>query len=157
MVMRGEREIDCSTGLTRLLKYTFPVLLLLIGFLSGCAPLEIYRAYSGSELPDASLATVELKYVNWARFDDQEIDGRKYRAVKLLPGVHHIEWQKTFGVSFLVDPRMFAKYKKSATVTLMAGHTYRLRAERTYGPGYVVFFWIEDAATGNVVWGSKKP
>ena len=46
-------------------------ILLLIGTASGCAtaPKEIYRGYSGSDLPDESLATVELGTVDWVRLD----------------------------------------------------------------------------------------
>ena len=134
---------------------------LLILLLAGCTTLEVYRGYPGPDLPDASVATVELNPSlfgkRWARIDDVEVDGEKFRSVKLLPGVHRIEWNRTFGVSFLVDPRMFVEYKHSATVTLDAGRTYRLQSDRTTGPGYRVYFWIEDAVTGNVVHGSKKP
>jgi len=134
---------------------------LLILLLSGCTTLEVYRAYPGPDLPDAAVATVELKPgifgKPWARIDGVDVDAEKFRSVKLLPGVHRIEWNRTFGVSYLVDPRMFAEYRHSATVTLEPGRTYRLQSDRTTGPGYRVYFWIEDAVTGNVVYGSKKP
>jgi len=133
------------------------VLILLVGFLSACGtPREVYRGYSGTDLPDASLATVELGDATRAKIDDLHILGEKYSAVKLLPGTRRIEYSVTFGVSFLVDPRMSVSRTVGGTVALEAGRTYRLRADRTYGPGYKVYFWIEDD-TGNVVFGIKKP
>lgn len=134
------------------------VLVLLIGLLSACAttPREVYRDYSGTDLPETSLATVELGNAVWAKFNDLHIDGAKYSAVKLLPGTYRIEYSATFAVSFLVDPRMRVSRAVSASVALEAGRTYRLRADRTYGPGFTMYFWIEDAQ-GNVVIGTKKP
>jgi hypothetical protein len=133
--------------------------LLLIALLSGCAslPKEVYRGYSGPDLPDASLATVELRGAAWVRIDEVHVERQKFAGVKVLPGAHRLEWGRSFGVSFLVDPRMIVEYKHSATVTLDAGRTYRLQADRSYGPGYRVYFWIEDALTGNLVYGTKKP
>lgn len=126
---------------------------------SGCATLlkEVYRGYSGPELPDASVATVELGNVSWARIDGLNIDRQKFAGVKVLPDVHRVEWGRTFGMSFLVDPRMRVEYQDMATVMLDAGRTYRLQADRTYGRCYRVYFWIEDAVDGNVVSGTKKP
>ncbi len=120
-------------------------------------PKEVIRGYSGPDLPDASLATVELGSAHWARINELHVKRLKYVIVKVLPGVHRLEWGRTFGVSYLVDPRMIVEYKESATVTLDAGRSYRLRAERTTGRGYRVYFWIEDALTRNVVYGTKKP
>lgn len=134
-------------------------LVALVGLLSGCStlPREIYHGYSGPYLPDASLAIVDLGTAQWVRIDDLRVDRARYSAVKLRPGAYDIEFGRAFGVSFLVDPRMLVEQKQSATVTLEAGHTYRLQADRTYGRGYRVYFWIEDAGTGNVVYGSRKP
>jgi hypothetical protein len=134
------------------------VLVLLVAFLSACAttPREVYRGYSGTNLPEASLVTVELGNAVWAKFNDLHVDGANYSAVKLVPGTYRIEYSATFAVSFLVDPRMWVSKAVNAIVALEAGHTYRLRADRTTGPGYTMYFWIEDAQ-GNVVIGTKKP
>jgi N-acetylneuraminic acid mutarotase len=131
----------------------FQAALLLVIFLSACAslPNEVYRGYSGPDLPDASLATVELGSSDWANIDSLRVERQQYGSVKLLPGIHRIEWAQTFGVSVLVDARMIVQYQESWTVNLEAGHAYRLKADRTYGKGYTVRFWIEDARTGAVI------
>ncbi len=92
----------------------------------------------------------------WATFDELRIEGAKYSAVKLLPGTYRIEYGKTWGVSFLVDPRMQVSRSFGATLALDAGRTYKLRADRTYGRGFAMYFWIEDEK-GNIVTGIKKP
>jgi hypothetical protein len=128
--------------------------------LFGCAsvPKETYRGYTGDELPDASLALLYMGDGGTVKIDGMYyVESYKYSAVKLLPGPHRIEWTSTFGVSVMVDPRMIVGFGNKETVTLQAGHSYRLRADRTTGPGYRVYMWIEDTLNGNVVAGEKKP
>lgn len=72
------------------------------------------------------------------------------------PGVYSIEWGRVFFVSVMIDPRGFAEHGSRATVTLEAGHLYRLGADRTTGPGYRVFLWIEDVTGHRVVAGHTK-
>jgi len=45
----------------------------------------------------------------------------------------------------------------AAALELKAGHTYELHADRTTGHGYRKYFWITDAASGEVVAGEKMP
>ena len=134
-------------------------IILLAGLLAGCGTLstEVYRGYSGPDLADDALATVELGSSEWVEIDDVRVKHTEYGSLKLLPGSHHILWGMTFGVSFLVDWRMYVPYEQSATVMLEAGHTYILLGDRTTGPGYRVYLWIEEPATGDVLYGSKGP
>ena len=59
----------CSTLL-------FQTCVLMVVFLSACAttPREVYRGYSGADLPDTSLATVELGDADWMTINDQPHD-----------------------------------------------------------------------------------
>lgn len=134
-------------------------LAILIVFMSGCVPLPkgVYRGYPGTELPDDYLALLDIGKANWVQIDGMYyVDGSEYTVVKLLPGLHRLDWTATFGVSVTVDPRMIVDFRANATVTLEAGHNHRLRAERTFGPGYRVYMWIEDTSRGSVIAGDKK-
>jgi hypothetical protein len=89
--------------------------------------------------------------------DYEQIERAEYGMVKLHPGFYSIEWRKKFTVSFSVDPSMTAAYtRRTPEIELQAGHTYRLGADRTTGQGYSVFLWIEDVATGRLLYGSRK-
>jgi hypothetical protein len=135
-------------------------LAIIIVFMFGCVPLPkgVYRGYSGTELPDDYLALLDTEKANWVQIDGMYyVDGSKYTIVKLLPGLHRLDWTDTFGASVTVDPRMIVDFRANATVTLEAGHNYRLRAERTFGSGYRVYMWIEDTSRGSVIAGDKKP
>jgi hypothetical protein len=136
----------------RLLNVIFFVVLL-----SSCAsqPTEVFRGYTDKGLAESSLASVDMGDATWATFNELHVDGNKYGSVKLPPGAYHIKYSKTFAVSFLVDPRMWVSQEVSTGVVLDPGRTYRLRATRTYGPGYRMYFWIEDDL-GNVVAGTQK-
>ncbi len=93
---------------------------------------------------------------DWVRIDnDLYVESAKYSAIKLRSGTYSIEIGKEFAVSVLVDIRGFAEHSGKVRVQLEAGRLYRLRAERTYGRGYKVFFWIEDVKTGRPVFWRK--
>ena len=136
------------------------VLLLLLVF-SGCAahnPKEVYRAYYGVEPPEGELATLELGAAYEAVIDDRYYVSRgKYGTVKLPAGAHRIWWATGFGVSVMVEPSGYAAFGIVSDVSLEAGHTYWLCADRTTGHGYRVYHWIEDRTAGRVVFGEKKP
>ena len=131
-------------------------LVLIVGLLAGCArlPKEVYRGYSGPDLPDASLAIVDLGKAHHGAFIDgmYYIDYEKYGTVKLIPGDHRIEWSHG-NQSLLLDRLGYRNIWQSVSVTLEAGHAYRLEVDRTTGR----YFWIEDMTTGRVVAGTKKP
>jgi len=117
----------------------------------------VYKLYPGKELPESQLVTVKLSDAYYAQFDGFLVDRADYQDVLLLPGEHEISWGKWFAVSVMVDANMFAEGGHTALVELRAGHTYELHADRTHGHGYQKYFWITDAASGEVIAGEKKP
>ena len=151
--------------LARLSLCAMPILL------SGCyvgvgAPLlysddsgrhHVYKLYPGPERPQSEIATVKLVSAYYAQIDGLMVSSGEYRQAVLLPGEHEIHWGQWFAVSVMVDPDMFSEGGLTAVVNLEAGHTYELHADRTHGHGYRKYFWITDAATGDVVAGEKKP
>ena len=133
---------------------------LLVVIMFGCAsvPKGSYRAYIGEDLPDSSLALLDIRRAGSVQIDGMYyIEGSEYSMVKLLPGSHRIEWTNLFGISFMVDSRGIVAFDLKETITLQAGHIYKLRADRTHGHGYRVYMWIEDTNTGSVVAGNKMP
>lgn len=129
-------------------------------FVSGCvsSSKEFYRGYSGAEQPDAYLALLDMGKADWIKIDGMHfVQGSKYRFVKLLPGKHNLEWSITFFVSVLVDSRGIVEFCANSTANLEAGHNYIIQSDRTFGPGYRVYIWIEDTSTGSVLVGEKKP
>lgn len=156
----------------------FAKLVFLVGavtLIAGCTvPLtrdrlsNTYLGYSESALSQTSIARVELGMADWAEVSGSQMEQAvfiglrednqtEYGSIALLPGDYHVEWGAEFGVSFLIDPRMLVAYQDHAEISLEGGHTYLLQMDRTYGRGYVVFSWIEDETTGQVVHGYKKP
>jgi hypothetical protein len=136
------------------------VLLLLLIF-SGCAannPKEVYRAYYGVEPLEGELATLDPGAAYEMIIDDRYYVSRgKYGTVKLPAGTHRIWWATSFGVSVMVEPSGYASFGIISNVSLEAGHTYKLCADRTTGHGYRVYHWVEDMTTGRIVYGEKKP
>jgi len=135
-------------------------LTMLVVFMLGCAsvPRAAYRGYTGAELPDSSLALLYMGNGGSINIDGMYyVESSDYSIIKLLPGSHRLEWTSAFAVSVMVDPRMIVGVGRKETITLEAGHSYKLRADRTTGYGYRVYMWIEDTLTGNVVGGEKKP
>lgn len=135
--------------------------LLLLLFLAGCAagvPKGVYRAHYGTESPESELATLDMGAAYEVIIDDRYyVSGRKYGTVKMPAGDHRIQWSTWFGVSVMVEPSGHASFGIVSDVTLEAGHTYRLCADRTTGHGYRVYHWIEDRTTGRIVYGERKP
>jgi hypothetical protein len=126
----------------------------------GCAstPKGTYRAYTGEELSDSSLALLDIGRTASIQIDGMYyIEGSEYSTVKLMPGSHRIEWTNLFGVSVMVDSRGIVAFDLKETIILQAGHLYKLRADRTYGHGYRVYMWIEDTNTGSLIAGNKMP
>lgn len=136
-------------------------ILMVLSLLPGCETgqtRETYRGYYGIEPDESELATLDLGAACEAFIDDMYyVSQAKYSSVKLLPGVHQIKWTVVFGVSVMVDARGYAAYEAVSSLSLEAGHTYKLFADRTYGQGYRVFLRIEDMTDGKVVYGEKKP
>jgi hypothetical protein len=133
---------------------------LLVVLMFGCAsaPKGTYRAYTGEELSDSSLALLDIGRAASIQIDGMYyIEGSEYSIVKLMPGSHRIEWTNLFGISVMVDSRGIVAFDLKETIILQAGHLYKLRADRTHGHGYRVYMWIEDTSTGSVVAGNKMP
>lgn len=116
-----------------------------------------YKLYPGPVRPAAEFAIVQMGDAGAAEFDGRAASARDWTEVHLLPGEHRIRWQTEFGVSAMVDPAMFVTGGNEASVTLAAGHVYSLRADRTTGPGYRLFFWITDDTSREIVAGEPKP
>jgi hypothetical protein len=128
-------------------------------FLSGCATHDgtVYKLYPGQGKPQSEVATLELFNASSAVIDGLHVSHGDYAKVHLLPGLHHIKWTSVHGVSVLIEPSGFAQQDSQSDIILEAGHTYRLRSDRTTGPGYSIYHWIEDITTDNVIAGHKKP
>lgn len=116
-----------------------------------------HKLYPGEVLPTTELAIVKLSSVYYARVDGVMVERGDYQEVQLLPGEHEITWGKWFAVSVTVDADMFAEGSQTSRVDLEAGHAYELHGDRTTGRGYVKYFWMTDATTGEIVAGEKKP
>lgn len=116
-----------------------------------------YKLYPGKERPLSQLAIVELTDVHFAQINGLKVNRADYDQVLLLPGEHVIAWGRSFMVSVMVDSDMSAEGMDIAKPTLKAGHTYELRADRTTGHNYQLYFWIRDSSTGEIVSGVQKP
>lgn len=133
----------------------------IIVLMSACGSYRsdhVYKLYPGPELPDSDVATLKfgnLVYV--VEIDGLRVSAADYGAVKLLPGVHSIQWEATFVVSVMVNASGFDRAEVDNVALLSAGHKYILEADRTTGHGYRMYLWIEDAETGEVVAGVRKP
>jgi len=60
-------------------------------------------------------------------------------------------------VSVLVDPRMWVEHTALGKVHVEAERIYRLAADRTTGPGYVVSFKLMDAVADSVIPIADRP
>lgn len=133
---------------------------ILLSILLGCAaaPKEVYRGYSGIEPNEGKLATLDVTGASEVVIDDMYYVNRgKYGTVQLPAGAHKIKWVGSFVVSVLIEPSGHAAFNIISDVNLEAGHVYKLSTDRTTGPSYRVYFWIEDTTTRKIIWGKKKP
>ena len=147
------------------------VFLLTLSFLTGCyvgpeSPLlsysgdtehRPYKFYPGKELPESEVVTIVLTDAYYAVIDGFKVAKTDYEKIHMLPGKHEILWGKWFAFSVTVEPSMWGKGEGSAVMDFLPGHTYELYADRTHGHGYKMYFWMQDAETGEVVNGTKKP
>ena len=117
-----------------------------------------YKLYPGPPRPPDELATLRFgSRVFLVQVDGMLVQASDYEVVELLPGEHEIRWSATFLISPYVEPSMSAKAEAKVTVELLAGHAYSVHTDRTTGPGYDLYLWIEEAGSGEVVAGRKKP
>ena len=118
---------------------------------------QVYKLYPGNKRPTDELAILLMGEVPSANVDGLEVQKTDYQSIHLLPGSHTLSWRKTFGFSVMVEPSMMKTAEHTVSVNLQAGHTYKLFADRTYGTHYRLYFWLQDAASGEVIGGRKKP
>jgi hypothetical protein len=121
-------------------------------------PEEEYKLYPGPVIADSQLATLILDSpVRVILIDGLVFSAHEYASAKLLPGEYHLNWSVHFGVSVLVDSSGFGEADTATIAQLNAGRTYIAKFERTYGPGYQTYLWLEDFDSGEVVAGERKP
>jgi hypothetical protein len=135
------------------------MLALIFSCLLGCGTptTATYKLYPGPTRPVSEIAILELYNASSIVVDGMRVSHGDYSSVHLSPGGHNIQWTSVHGVSVLVESSGFAQGQSSHIVTLEKGHRYRLRSDRTTGHGYVIYHWIEDTDTGEVLGGHKKP
>ena len=117
----------------------------------------VYKLYPGNERKEDEIVILDISEIASAKINNLQASRYDYQKVHVLPGLHKIDFSETFLFSVLIEPEMFKSVKKAFQVQLDAGHTYKLNADRTTGQDYEFFFWIEDAQTGKVIAGNKKP
>lgn len=118
---------------------------------------QVYKLYPGDVKSSSDLAIVEMGDVPLAKIDGLNVSATDYQVIHLLPGEHMLALRQTFGFSVMVEPSMMRKAETAITVELLSDHTYKLFADRTYGTGYKLYFWVEDTTDGKVIGGTKKP
>jgi hypothetical protein len=123
----------------------------------SAGPNHVYKLYPGPQRDPGEISVVRMSDVHAARINDLAVARSNWSEVHLLPGEHTIEWGREFLVSVMVEPTGFARGEGREILVLEPGHIYTLKAERTTGPGYRMFFWIKDETTGQVVAGTPKP
>jgi hypothetical protein len=128
-------------------------------WLCGCATptTAVYKLYPGPVKPDSEISTLHLHNASNATIDGISVSRRDYSIIQLSPGEHQVRWTSVHGVSVLIERSGFAEKKSAHKVDLKRGHNYRLRSDRTTGHGYIIYHWIEDVDTGEVVAGTEKP
>jgi len=132
-----------------------------VALLLGCAGRSTetiaYKLYPGPLRTPSEIAIVRLGDAYTLEIDGRPVSQVDWTEVHVLPGTHVLRWQTEFLVSAMIEPTGFATGGREAVVALEAGHVYVVRADRTTGAGYRMFFWIEEADSGRVVAGKAKP
>jgi hypothetical protein len=136
--------------------------LALAALLAGCAsdspPPGPYKLYPGPVRPGSELALLELGDASVIAVDSLLVAREDWNRVLLLPGRHQLDCMVEYGASVWVEPSGFGHASTHLDADLVAGRTYVIHYSRTYGEGYQVWVWLEDAAAGgSVVAGQKKP
>lgn len=139
---------------------TVRLLAVALASLAGCAsgPEHVYKLYPGPEQESGELATLSFGDNVWqATIDGLHVSRSDYSVIELEPGRHELEFSAMFHVSVLVNSSMRDGVGDSFTVDLEPGKRYVMKGDRTTGYGYSMYLWLEDAATGDVVLGWRKP
>jgi hypothetical protein len=136
-----------------------PMGMMMLIVVAACVslPEASYKLYPGAKRSSSEISIVRLGDASAAEFDGRLALRQDWSEVHLLPGEHTIAWETAFGLSVLVEPSGFATGGYEAEVMLEAGHIYTLRADRTTGAGYRLFFWLRDETAQQIVAGKPKP
>jgi hypothetical protein len=124
---------------------------------TGCA-VRAVRLYDGPKLPDERVAILESRggaYV--VQINDKAVEPGTGRA-ELLPGQSRIVYWGEFGGSVMLGPPIRRVGPLTAVLTLEAGRTYVVNAERRGSwdrPS--LYLWIEDVASARVLHGARPP
>ena len=127
---------------------------MLVSFFSGCGGkqhgTEVYKIYSEPNQNTEEVASILMMvtantrdyvtdYVDWVIIDNTRVDHKKYRKISIVAGSYTVEWGRKFNISPMIKASGTEKRVWSANVTLEAGHTYTIHADRTVGHGYKSF------------------
>jgi len=161
-------------------RHLFILLGLTLGLLAGCGNVDVrttaedrlgssayrrgethaYKLYPGPLRPAAEIAVVRLERVYSVDFNGRPVSRRDWSEVHLPPGSHLIRWHRRAPVGTVtIEPGGMAA-GGSDKVALAPGKIYVLRSAHVPNPdvgGYETFVWMEDAATGAVVAGTRHP
>lgn len=133
----------------------------LAALVAGCATNSgedyAYKLYPGPQRTAAELVTLDISHVDTITVDKLRVNRWDYGTVHVLPGIHSLRIEKSYGFSVMVEPSMHGSFEYTLDVELEAGKTYKVKSERTHGQGYRVFFWVEDVESDEVIAGVKKP
>ena len=131
----------------------------LVFALTGCATPDQFIGYPGQARQAAEISIVrgksaELHEVDGVRLEHPE-PYKYYGEAHLLPGHHRVTAYRRFGVSVLLVLKGYVEATRTFSLNMEAGHVYELHADRTTGPGFRLYFWVEDATTRSLVAGEK--
>lgn len=158
------RRCNLSCSFYMKIPLVMPVLgcmLIFLFILSGCGVArskEPYLCYFGVKPDETELATLDLGYATQVIIDDMYlVQSYKYSTVKLISGMHKVNWITEFRIAYAVNPSGHDFSREIADINFKAGHRYIILQDRTTGYGYKLYTWIEDTTNGNVVYGEKMP
>ncbi len=134
-------------------------LLLCVIVLGACAAApsqHVYKLYPGPVRPDSELATIGLgDGVFSLQIDGLTVNRADFGHVNILPGPHRIKLDTWYLVSVLVDPSGLKSDETGSYVDLEPGHRYLVRSSDPGGG--MRYLWIEDADSGQLVAGARRP
>ena len=131
------------------------VLLVAVLLVSSCGirVSGTHKAYGGPDRPPDAIAVIEARSAYIGEVDGIEVPA-SVAEVHVLPGEHTVTFGGVYQVSVLINPRGWDRAVTTARFAAEPGHRYTVNFDRTRGPGYRVFLWVEDEATGEWVSGT---
>ena len=111
---------------------------------------DSYKLYPDKERPVSELAVLLMEGVSEANIDGLHVRYIDHQFVHVLPGTHVLSGGlRKYGAGTPAGQRF--------TISVEAGHQYALYARKPRKHRDPDYFWVEDAASGKVVGGTKKP